>query len=76
MRVLILVGTRKGAFVLGSDESRKGWSVSGPQLGGMEVFHLTQDLRDGGGLWAAVNSPIWGAEIQRSHDLGATWQGS
>ena len=72
--VILLVGSRKGAFILASDPSRKSWELFGPHFPGSDVFHVTYDRRDGA-VWAAVNSPVWGAEIQRSHDLGATWQG-
>lgn len=72
--VLLLVGTRKGAFLLSSDRSRKEWTTSGPHHAGSDVFHLAYDARDGGTVFVAINSPIWGAEIQRSRDLGATWE--
>lgn len=72
--VLLLVGTRKGAFFLSSDKTRKKWSVSGPHHAGSDVFHMAYDQRDGGAVFVAINSPIWGPEIQRSRDLGATWQ--
>ena len=71
--VLVLVGTRKGAFILSSDSSRKIWEVFGPHSPGSEVFHLAYDNRDGGTVFAAVNEMVWGPVVQRSHDLGATW---
>ena len=93
--VLVLVGTKKGAFILSSDPSRKHWSVSEPHFGGGnslrpewvpgspagpsptgDIFHMAYDPRDGGTVFAAVNSIIWGPEIQRSRDLGKTWQSS
>ena len=70
--VLLLVGTRKGAFILSSDPGRQSWSVSGPHLAGVDVFHLAYDPRDGM-VFCASNSPIWGAEVQRTNDLGETW---
>ena len=70
---LVLIGTRKGSFILSSDNSRKDWSVSGPHHTGREVFHLTYDPRHGGTVYAAVNQLIWGPRLQRSHDLGQTW---
>ena len=71
--VLLMVGTRKGAFLLSSDTSRKNWSVSGPHHAGTDIYHLAYDPRDGT-VFAAINSPIWGPEIQRSTDLGGDWQ--
>ena len=74
--VLLLAGTRKGGFVLSSDGSRKEWRVSGPHLPGSEVFHLIYDPRGQGAVFAAVNHMVWGAGIQRSHDLGRSWLSS
>ncbi len=73
---LLLIGTRKGAFILSSDGARKSWEVSGPHYAGSEVFHLIYDPRGGGALFAAVNHLIWGPQIQRSHDLGESWVSS
>ena len=73
--VLLMVGTRKGAFLMSSDASRKSWSFSGPHFAGSDVFHLAYDRRDGT-LFAAVNNIIFGAEVQRSTDLGLTWNGA
>ena len=72
--IILMVGTRKGAFLLRSDKSRRTWSVSGPHHAGSDVFHMAYDGRNEGVIFAAINSPIWGPEIQRSHDLGATWR--
>ena len=74
--VLLMVGTRKGAFFLTADAARKSWSLSGPHHTGSDVFHLAYDDREAGTILAAINSPIWGPEVQRSEDLGATWQKS
>ena len=71
--IILLVGTRKGAFLLTSDRARRSWEVSGPLHAGSDVFHMAYDGREGGTILAAINSPVWGPEIQRSHDLGATW---
>ena len=71
--VLVLVGTRKGAFILSSDDSRKDWLVSGPHSPGSEVYHVFYDPQNGGTIFAAVNQMIRRPIMQRSHDLGATW---
>ena len=73
--VLLMLGTRKGAFLMSSDASRKSWSFSGPHFAGSDVFHMAYDRRDGT-LFAAVNNIIFGAEVQRSTDLGLTWNGA
>ena len=72
--VILMVGTRKGAFLLSADRSRRNWSVSGPHHAGSDIFHMAYDDREEGTVFAAINSPIWGAELQRSGDLGASWQ--
>lgn len=55
-----MVGTRKGAFLITADSARESWAVSGPHHDGSDVFHLAYDDRDGGTIFAAINSPIWG----------------
>jgi len=70
--VLVLAGTRKGLFFLRGDDSRRRWEVDEPALEGWEVFHATQDLRDGS-LYAAANHGVYGATVQRSTDGGKTW---
>ena len=73
MGVLVLAGTRKGLFLLKSDEDRRRWEVEGPLLTGWEVFHAVLDRRDGA-LYAAANSPVYGPTVQRSTDLGRSWE--
>ena len=73
--ILVLVGTRKGAFILNSGSTRKSWKVSGPYHAGSEVFHVTYDPRVGTVI-AAVNNFIWGPDVQRSADLGEGWSSS
>src|SRR5881392_2609063 len=73
MGVAVLVGTRKGLFVLTSDENRRDWKVEGPHLTGWEVFHAMRDPRDGT-LHAATNNWVYGATAHRSKDLGPTWE--
>lgn len=71
--VLILLGTRKGAFILNSDQTRKNWTMAGPYCAGSEVFHMVYDQREGGRVFAASNSMIWGPEFQFSDNLGQSW---
>src|SRR5580704_14462558 len=70
--VLVLVGTRKGAFVMESRPERKNWKVRGPYLEGQNVMHMAYDYRTGT-LFAAVGDPWFGSRVYKSTDLGATW---
>ncbi|MDE2686154.1 MAG: exo-alpha-sialidase [Chloroflexota bacterium] len=72
--VALLVGTRKGAFVLSSDSKRKKWELSEVYCRGGDVYHFVQDRRNGGTVYAAVNYTVWGAEVHISEDLGGTWR--
>lgn len=71
--VIVLVGTRKGAFVISADQSRKDWAITGPHHAGSDVFHLAYDGRQTGKVYAAVNNLIWGPQVEISPDLGQTW---
>ena len=72
--VRVLVGTRKGAFTLTSDGSRKTWDVEGPFFGGWEVYHLKGSPADPNRLYASQSSGWFGQIIQRSNDGGRTWE--
>jgi photosystem II stability/assembly factor-like uncharacterized protein len=72
--VRVLVGTRKGAFVLTSDGKREKWDVSGPHFGGWEVYHLKGSPADASRLYASQSTGWFGQQIQRSDDGGQTWQ--
>ena len=67
---MVLVGTRKGGFILSSDPSRKSWSVYGPHLPGGDVYHMIYDARESGTILAAINSLVWSPHIEWSRDLG------
>src|ERR1700737_66595 len=71
--IRVLVGTRKGAFVLASDGKREKWDVSGPQFGGWEIYHLKGSPADPNRLYASQSSSWFGQLIQRSNDGGKTW---
>jgi photosystem II stability/assembly factor-like uncharacterized protein len=72
--VLLLVGTMKGAFLLRSDRSRRGWRMEGPHFRGEAVYALLHDNRNGRSrTFAAANSPHWGSTLRTSDDLGGTW---
>lgn len=72
-KVRLLVGTRKGAFVLTSDGTRKRWEVDGPHFGGWEMYHLKGSPADPNRIYASQTSGWFGQIIQRSDDGGKTW---
>ncbi len=71
--VQVLVGTRKGAFVLTADGKREQWAVSGPHFAGWETYHLKGSPADPNRLYASQSSGWFGQVIQRSDDAGQTW---
>ena len=73
-KVRVLVGTRKGAFVLESDGKRERWDVSGPHFAGWELYHIKGSPVDPNRLYASQTSGWFGQVIQRSNDGGKTWE--
>ena len=71
--VRVLVGTRKGAFILTSDGNRKNWDVSGPHFAGWEIYHMKGSAVDPNRIYASQTSGWFGQIIQRSDDGGKTW---
>src|SRR5689334_12814687 len=71
--VRVLVGTRKGAFILNSDGKRQNWDVSGPHFAGWEVYHVNGSAVDPNRIYASQTSGWFGQIIQRSDDGGKTW---
>lgn len=71
--VRVLVGTRKGAFILSSDGKRRKWEVSGPHFAGWEVYHMKGSTADPNRIYASQCSGWFGQIIQRSDDGGKTW---
>ena len=71
--VRVLVGTRKGAFILTSDGKREKWDVSGPHFAGWELYHVKGSPADPNRLYASQTSGWFGQVIQRSDDGGKTW---
>src|SRR6185369_5350851 len=72
--VVVLVATRKGAWLYHGDAARKAWRVSGPHFLGHIIQHLVLDPRDGRTLLAAAKTGHLGPTIFRSTDLGRTWK--
>jgi hypothetical protein len=71
--IRLLVGTRKGAFIMTSDANRKRWNVEGPHFGGWEIYHLKGSPADPNRLYASQSSDWFGQVIHRSDDGGKTW---
>src|SRR3712207_2324489 len=69
---MLLVGTRKGLFVLESNRDRRDWRVRGPYCEGWPVYHAIYDA-ESGAIYAAAASEWHGAGVWRSTDLGETW---
>jgi hypothetical protein len=72
-RIRVLVGTRKGAFILTADGTRTDWSIEGPLFPGWEIFHVKGSPADPDRIYASQSSSWFGQVIQRSNDGGATW---
>jgi len=73
-RPLVLVATRKGAWLFHGDSARKTWRVDGPHFLGHIINHLILDPRDGRTLLAAAKTGHLGPTIFRSTDFGKTWK--
>ena len=71
--VRVLVGTKKGAFILTADGQRRNWQISGPHFAGWEIYHLKGSALDPNRLFASQSSGWFGQIIQRSDDGGKTW---
>ena len=70
---MLMVGTRKGCFVLESDEGRRSWKLRGPYCEGWPIYHAVHDPVSGS-IYAAAASEWHGAGVWRSSDLGQTWE--
>ena len=70
----MLVGTKKGAFILTADGKRERWEISGPHFGGWEIYHVKASPAEPDRLYASQTSGWFGQVIQRSDDGGNTWQ--
>ncbi len=71
--VRVLVGTRKGAFILTSDGKRENWQVSGPHFAGWEIYHMKGSPIDPNRIYASQTSGWFGQILQASNDGGKTW---
>lgn len=73
-KVRVLVGTRKGAFILTSDARRETWEITGPHFAGWEIYHLKGSPLNPQRIYASQTSGWFGQVIQRSDDGGNTWE--
>ncbi len=72
--VRVLVGTRKGAFVISSDGARRDWKIEGPYFEGWEVMHVQGSPADPDRLYASQWTDWHGQLVQRSDDGGKSWE--
>ena len=72
--VRVLVGTRKGAFILTSSRKREKWKIDGPLFPGWEIYHMTGSPANPDRLYASQTSAWFGQVMQRSDDGGKTWE--
>ena len=72
--IRVLVGTKKGAFILTADGDRRNWSVAGPHFAGWEIYHVKGSPADSDRIYASQTSSWFGQVIQRSSDGGLTWE--
>ncbi len=73
-KVRVLVGTRKGAFVMTSDGKRETWEIHGPHFAGWEIYHLKASPVNPDRMYASQSNGWFGQVIQRSNDGGQTWE--
>jgi photosystem II stability/assembly factor-like uncharacterized protein len=73
-KVRVLVGTKKGGFILDSDAARKRWEVQGPHFAGWEIYHMKASPANPDRLYASQTSSWFGQVLQRSNDGGKTWE--
>ena len=69
----VLVGTRKGVFILTSDEKRQDWHVDGPHFGGWQIYHVKGSPADPNRIYASQADDWFGQVMHRSDDGGKTW---
>lgn len=73
-RVILLVGTSKGAFFFQTDEERRKWRMTGPHLGGWEIYGIRGDERHGPRVFAGTSHAAYGPALRVSEDMGESWR--
>jgi photosystem II stability/assembly factor-like uncharacterized protein len=71
-KVLVLVGTRKGAFIFESDGTRRDWKLSGPFCQTWPINHVIGDPQTGT-IYAGGGDSWFGPAVWKSADLGRSW---
>ena len=72
--IRLLVGTKKGAFILTADGRREKWDITGPHFAGWEMYHLKGSPADPNRIYASQTSGWFGQVMQRSDNGGKTWE--
>ena len=72
--IRVLVGTKKGAFILSADAQREKWTVDGPHFGGWEIYHMKGSPVNPNRIYASQSSGWFGQVVQRSDDGGKSWE--
>src|SRR5215471_17330816 len=72
--VALLIATKKGGFILSSDNKRRRWDVKGPIFLGNIVHHMALDPREGRVMLMAAKTGHLGPTVFRSTDFGKTWK--
>src|SRR2546428_11287923 len=73
-RIRVLVGTKKGAFILTADGKRKDWQISGPHFAGWEMYHLKGSPVDPNRIYASQSSGWFGETLHGPQDRRQTWE--
>ena len=73
-QLMLMIGTRKGAFLAFSDAGRATWEITGPMFKGVQVDHVAYASGARGAIVVTGSSAWWGPGLQVSTDLGKTWQ--
>jgi photosystem II stability/assembly factor-like uncharacterized protein len=71
-RLLLLIGTKKGAFIAESDSQRAGWTLSGPFCEAWPINHVVGDP-ESGAIYAGGGNEWFGPAVWKSTDQGASW---
>ncbi len=71
-KVLVLLGTKKGAFIAESDADRRSWKLRGPYCETWPINHVVADPKTGA-IWGAGGNEWFGPAVWKSTDLGETW---
>jgi photosystem II stability/assembly factor-like uncharacterized protein len=74
-KVLVLIGTKKGAFILESDKARRSWALRGPFCNTWPIQHVIADPASGT-VYAAGGNEWFGPAVWKSSDFGETWSHS